>query len=86
MEVIKISRSTIYKRCALCFEKNEPDGGDLIWKDSLQLCPKCYAKYEESAYNQRVMLINSLKCYRRLVSKYEDNGNIQLDTKFEGIS
>lgn len=81
-----MSRSTVHKRCALCFEKHEPDGGDLIWKDSFQLCPKCYEKYSESPYNQRVMMINSIKCYRRLISKYEDNGNIQLDTKFEGIS
>lgn len=81
-----MSRSTVHKRCALCFEKNEPDGGELIWKDSLQLCPKCYEKFEASAYNQRVMLLNSIKCYRKLIAKYEDNGNIKLDTKFEGIS
>ena len=81
-----MSRSTVHKRCALCFEKHEPDGGDLIWKDSFQLCQKCYDKYNESPYNQRVMMINSIKCYRRLISKYEDNGNIQLETKFEGIS
>lgn len=81
-----MSRSTIHKRCALCFEKHEPDGGDLIWHDSLQLCPKCYEKFTASAYNQRVMLLNSIKCYRRLISKYEDNSGTILDTKFEGIS
>ena len=37
-----MSRSTVYKRCSLCFTKFEPDGGELIWKDSMQLCPKCY--------------------------------------------
>lgn len=81
-----MSRDTTPIRCALCFEKHEPDGGDLIWYDSLQLCPKCYEKFTESAYNQRVMLINSIKCYRRLIGKYEDQSNIKLDTKFEGIS
>ena len=59
-----------------------PDGGNLIWYDSLQLCPSCYERFTASAYNQRVMLINSIKCYRRLISKYEDNGNIQLDCNF----
>ena len=71
-----MSRSTVYKRCSLCFTKFEPDGGELIWKDSMQLCPKCYTRYNASAYNQRVMLINSIKCYRRLIGKYEDKGNI----------
>lgn len=78
--------STIHKRCSLCFTKDEPDGGHLIWKDSLQLCPKCYKKYEESAYNQRVMLINSIKCYRKLVERYEDTSGIKIDTDFSGIS
>lgn len=81
-----MSRSTVHKRCSLCFEKHEPDGGDLINYDSLQLCQKCYDKFRDSAYNQRVMLINSVHCYRKLISKYEDNGNTILDTKFEGIS
>ena len=81
-----MSRSTVYKRCSLCFTKDEPDGGNLINYDSLQLCPKCYEKFIASGYNQRVMLLNSLRCYRRLISKYEDNGNIQLDANFEGIA
>lgn len=80
-----MSRETVTKRCSLCFTKDEPDGGNLIWYDSLQLCPSCYERFTASPYNQRVMLINSLKCYRRLISKYEDNGNIQLDCNFEGI-
>ena len=84
--MIKISRSTVYKRCSLCFTKDEPDGGHLINYDGLQLCSKCYEKFTASAYNQRVMLLNSLRCYRRLISKYEDNGNIQLDTNFDGIA
>ena len=58
-----MSRSTVFKRCALCFTKYEPDGGELIWKDSLQLCPNCYETYSTSPYNQRVMLINAIKCY-----------------------
>ena len=81
-----MSRSTVYKRCSLCFTKDEPDGDNLINYDSLQLCPKCYEKFIVSGYNQRVMLLNSLRCYRRLISKYEDNGNIQLDANFEGIA
>ena len=81
-----MSRSTIYKRCSLCMTKDEPDGGNLIWKDSMQLCQNCYDRFTASAYNQRVMLINSIKCYRRLISKYEDQGNIQLDCNFEGIA
>lgn len=80
-----MSRSTIHKRCSLCFKKDEPDGGNLIWYDSLQLCQKCYDRFTASAYNQRVMLINSIKCYRRLISKYEDQSNVQLDTDFDGI-
>lgn len=81
-----MSRSTVGERCALCFERSEKHGDDLIWKDSFQLCPRCYTKYEESPYNQRVMMINSIKCYRRLISKYEDSSNVKLETKFEGIS
>ena len=84
--MIKISRSTVYKRCSLCFTKDEPDGSHLINLDGLQLCQKCYDKFRASAYNQRCMLLNSLRCYRRLISKYEDNGNIMLDANFEGIS
>lgn len=80
-----MSRSTVEIRCCLCFTKSEKNGDDLIWYDSLQLCPNCYDRFATSGYNQRVMLINSLKCYRRLISKYEDNGNIQLDANFEGI-
>lgn len=80
-----MSRSTTYKRCSLCFTKDEPDGGNLIWRDSMQLCQKCYDRYCESPYNQRVMLINSIKSYRKLISKYEDNGNIIIDCNFEGI-
>lgn len=78
--------STITERCALCFKKSEKRGDDLIWLDSLQLCPKCYEKYRESAYNQRVMLINSLKCYRKLVERYEDTSGTKIDTDFSGIS
>lgn len=80
-----MSRDTTYKRCSLCFTKDEPDGGNLIWKDSLQLCPSCYERFTASAYNQRVSLINAIKCYRKLISKYEDNGNIQIDCNFENI-
>ena len=80
-----MSRDTTYKRCSLCFTKDEPDGGHLIWKDSLQLCQNCYDRFTASAYNQRVSLINAIKCYRKLISKYEDNGNIQIDCNFENI-
>lgn len=80
-----MSRSTVYKRCSLCMTKDEPDGGHLILYDGLQLCKSCYDRFTASAYNQRVMLLNSIRCYRRLISKYEDQGNIQLDCNFEGI-
>ena len=80
-----MSRSTTGIRCCLCFTKDEPDGGNLIWYDSLQLCPNCYERFKASAYNQRVSMINAIKCYRRLISKYEDNGSIQLDCNFDGI-
>ena len=76
--------SSINKRCSLCFRETEDK--DLISKDSLQLCPKCYNKYEESAYNQRVMLLNSIRCYRKLVERYEDTSGIKIKTDFSGIS
>lgn len=78
--------SSVSERCALCFRKSDKKGDDLIWKDSLQLCPKCYERFSESPYNQRVMLLNSIKCYRKLVSRYEDSSGTKLDTNFEGIS
>lgn len=78
-----MGKSTVYKRCALCYTKDEADGGNLIWKDSMQLCPKCNARYDESAYNQRVMLINSIKCYRKLLEQYENCSNVQFETSFK---
>lgn len=78
--------SSVSERCALCFSKSDKHGDDLIWKDSLQLCQKCYDKYNESAYNQRVMLLNSIKCYRKLVGRYEDTSSTKIDTNFSGIS
>lgn len=78
--------STVTERCSLCFEKSKNRGDDLIWLDSLQLCQKCYDKYTKSAYNQRTMLINSLKCYRKLVERYEDTSSTKIDTSFSGIS
>lgn len=78
-----MARETVTHRCSLCFDKaKEPDGGELIWKDSLQLCPKCYERYNESAYNQRCMLINSVKSYRRLIMQYEESSNVKFETKF----
>ena len=78
-----MGKETVTRRCTLCFKKSEdPDAGDLIWKDSLQLCPKCYEKYCESAYNQRVMLIKSVKAYRRLIMQYEESSNVKFDTYF----
>ena len=78
--------SSVSERCCLCFKKSEKHGDDLIWRDSLQLCPKCYERYTESAYNQRVMMINSLKCYRKLVERYEDTSGTKIETDFSGIS
>ena len=74
--------STVSNRCSLCFKKSD----NLTNLDSLQLCDDCYKKYTESAYNQRVMLIKSIHCYRKLVKRYEDTGNIKIDTNFSGIS
>lgn len=73
--------STVSNRCSLCFKKSD----NLTNLDSLQLCDDCYKKYTESAYNQRVALINAIKCYRMLISKYENNGNIKIDCNFENI-
>lgn len=78
--------STVAERCSLCFSKSEKQGDDLIWKDSLQLCQKCYDRYNESAYNQRVMMLNSIRCYRKLVERYEDTSGKRIDTSFSGIS
>lgn len=79
-----IVMSSINERCSLCFRKEKSE--NLVSKDSLQLCPKCYKKYEESPYNQRVMLLNSVKCYRKLIARYEDTSGIKIDTDFGGIS
>lgn len=81
-----MAKETVTTRCTLCFSKSEKNGDDFIWKDSMQLCPKCYERYNESAYNQRIMLINSVKSYRRLVMQYEESSNVKFDTKFESIS
>lgn len=77
--------STVADRCSLCFKKLDK-GEAFIMKDSLQLCPKCYEKFIESPYNQRVMLLNSVKCYRKLIARYEDCGGIKINTDFGGIS
>lgn len=78
-----MAKETVTHRCTLCFSKAEtPDAGEFIWKDSMQLCPKCYERYSESAYNQRVMLINSVKSYRRLIIQYEESSNVKFDTNF----
>lgn len=79
-----IVMSSINERCSLCFRKENSE--NLVSKDSLQLCPKCYKKYEESPHNQRVMLLNSIKLYRKLVERYENCGGVKIDTHFEGIS
>ena len=84
--MIKISKSTVYERCSLCFSKDDKHGDNLIWMDGLQLCEKCHSRYIESPYNQRCMLLNSITCYRKLIDKYENNGNIKIDVKFDGIS
>ena len=80
-----MSRSKIYKRCSLCYYLDEPNGENLTSIDSLQLCPECYARYTKSAYNQRIMLLNSIKCYRKLIEKYENSSNVNLETRFIGI-
>lgn len=77
-----MAKETVSNRCCLCFTRSEKNGDDLIWKDSLQLCPKCYEKYDESAYNQRVMMINSIKCYRKLIRQYEESSNVRFETNF----
>lgn len=32
------------------------------------------------------MLLNSVKCYRKLIARYEDTSGIKIDTNFGGIS
>lgn len=77
-----MGRSKVNKRCFLCYTLDKNDGDTLIWYDSMQLCEKCYNKFKESAYNQRIGLINSVKCYRKLIERYENSSNVRLETNF----
>ena len=57
--------SNIYNCCSLCLEEDKNNGDNLIWRDSMQLCERCYERYTENQYNKETMLINAIKMYRR---------------------
>lgn len=58
----------IYNCCSLCLEESKDNGDSLIWRDSMQLCKKCYDKYTESGYSEKNMCINAIKKYRKMLS------------------
>lgn len=59
----------IYERCTLCLCETGDNGNSLIWYDSMQLCKRCYERYNKSDYDKHCMLVNSIKKYRRILSK-----------------
>lgn len=63
----------IYNCCFLCLEEDKNNGDNLIWRDSMQLCKKCYQLYSDSEYNQQIMPINAIKRYRRKIAELLEN-------------
>ncbi len=59
----------IYNCCCLCLEEDKNNGGNLIWNDGMQLCKRCYDRYTENPNNEKVMLINAIKSYRRILDE-----------------
>ena len=57
----------IYNCCSLCIKEDTNDGKNLIWCDSMQLCPECYNEYNESEYKKHTMTINAIKKYRKII-------------------
>lgn len=63
----------VYK-CSLCFKgETVEDYNKLINIDSLSLCENCYKRYNESEYMKKAMLCNSIRMYRRLIEKLQDD-------------
>ena len=65
MKVNKINR--IYNCCSLCIKEDTNNGNNLIWCDSMQLCPECYKEFTKSDYNKHIMPINAIKKYRKVI-------------------
>lgn len=63
----------IYKSCCLCLKEDNNNGDDLIWRDGMQLCKKCYDEYTENDYNKRIMPIKAIKDYRRTIAEYAES-------------
>ena len=63
--------SNIYNCCCLCLEEDKHNGDNLIWKDSMQLCKKCYDEYSSSDYKKQIMPINAIKKYRRKIDELQ---------------
>lgn len=64
--------SDIYNCCSLCLKEDKNNGDGLIWRDGLQLCQACYEKYTKNAYNEKTMLMNAIKKYRREIDIYQE--------------
>ncbi len=48
--------------CYLCLDNVGYD--NLINRDGMIMCQKCYDKYSENSYNEKGMLVNAIKKYR----------------------
>ena len=69
----------IYNCCCLCLEKDKSNGDSLIWIDGMQLCKSCYKNYTESDYYAKIMPLNAIKRYRRMIADItEEYKNEQL--------
>ena len=69
----------IYNCCCLCLEKDKNNGDSLIWIDGMQLCKSCYKNYTESDYYAKIMPLNAIKRYRRMIADItEEYKNKQL--------
>ena len=69
----------IYNCCCLCLEKDKNNGDSLIWIDGMQLCKSCYKNYTESDYYAKIMPLNAIKRYRRMIADItEEYKNEQL--------
>lgn len=72
----------IYNCCCLCLEKDKNNGDSLIWIDGMQLCKSCYKNYTESDYYAKIMPLNAIKRYRRMIAditeKYKNEQLVDL--------
>ena len=65
--------SNIYNCCSLCLEEDKYNGGNLIWKDGMQLCESCYNHYtNDGDYIKHIMTLNAIKRYRRKIAELEE--------------